>query len=72
MTDIRKVRVKAAACHDTIFEFGIRLDYGSEIELDAVFARSDTEQVKNGTSYRRHRMTKGISRENRRLKSGGC
>jgi len=40
---IEEVRAKAAVRHDGSFEFGIGLDYGSEIRLNTVFAEDDTE-----------------------------
>jgi hypothetical protein len=57
VTRIKDVRVEAAACLDGSFEFGIGLDYGSEIGLDAVFAKDDTEwiQFADDTSHIRYR-----------------
>lgn len=42
---IEEVRAKAAARPDKSFEFGIGIDYGSEIGLNTVFAEDDTEWV---------------------------
>ncbi|TKA66939.1 hypothetical protein B0A55_10723 [Friedmanniomyces simplex] len=40
---LEEVRKKAASREDGNFEFGIGLDYGSEIVLNTVFAEDDTE-----------------------------
>lgn len=40
---LAKVRAKAAGQRDGTFEFGIGVDYGSEIVLNTVFAEDDTD-----------------------------
>lgn len=66
---IEEVRAKAAARRDGSFEFGIGLDYGSEIGLNTVFAEDDTEwiQFSNEHQLRQAQDSRGILRESRRL-----
>jgi hypothetical protein len=66
---IEEVRAKAAARQDGSFEFGIGLDYGSEIGLNTVFAEDDTEWIRFSDRDQIHEAQndRGISQENRRL-----
>ena len=68
---IKEVRDKAAARPDGSFEFGIGIDYGSEIGLNTVFAEDDTEWVEfsDGGQLREVQISRGIDEENRRLKT---
>jgi hypothetical protein len=66
---IEEVRAKAAARHDGSFEFGIGLDYGSDIGLNTVFAEDDTEWVQFPDRDQIHeaQSERDISREQRHL-----
>lgn len=66
---IDEVRAKAAAHRDGSFEFGIGLDYGSEIGLNTVFAEDDTEwiQFSDKDQLNEAQNDRGIPRESRRL-----
>lgn len=66
---IEEVRVKAAARQDGSFEFGIGLDYGSEIGLNTVFAEDDTEWIRlsDKNQLQKAQNDRGISRNNERL-----
>jgi hypothetical protein len=65
---IEEVRAKAAARQDGSFEFGIGLDYGSEIGLNTVFAEDDTEWIRFEDRDQIHEAqnNRGITRGNRR------
>jgi hypothetical protein len=66
---IEEVRAKAAARQDGSFEFGIGLDYGSEIGLNTVFAEDNTEWIRfsDRNQIYEAQHDRGIPRENRRL-----
>ena len=68
---IEEVRAKAAARQDGSFEFGIGLDYGSEIGLNTVFAEDDTEWIEfsDGDQLHKAQDNRGIPQENGRLKT---
>lgn len=67
---IKEVRAKAAARPDGSFEFGIGIDYGSEIGLNTVFAEDDTEWItfSDGGQMHEAQISRGIDEDNRRLK----
>lgn len=66
---IEEVRAKAAARQDGSFEFGIGLDYGSEIGLNTVFAEDDTEWIRFSDRDQVHaaQNDRGIVRGSRHL-----
>lgn len=66
---IEEVRAKAAAHPDGNFEFGIGVDYASEIGLNTVFAEDDTDWVNFADSeqLRRVQDDRGIPAESHRL-----
>lgn len=66
---IEEVRAKAAAREDGSFEFGIGLDYGSEIGLNTVFAEDDTEWVRfsDEDQLSDAQRDRGIAPKDRRL-----
>ena len=68
---IEEVRSKAAARPDGSFEFGIGIDYGSEIGLNTVFAEDDTEWItfSDGGQLHEAQISRGIGEESRRLKT---
>ena len=68
---IEEVRSKAAARPDGSFEFGIGIDYGSEIGLNTVFAEDDTEWLtfSDGGQLHEAQISRGIGEESRRLKT---
>ena len=68
---IEEVRAKAAARQDGSFEFGIGLDYGSEIGLNTVFAEDDTEWIQFSDKDQLHEAQndRRIPRKNRRLET---
>jgi hypothetical protein len=68
---IEEVRAKAAARPDGSFEFGIGIDYGSEIGLNTVFAEDDTEWIRfsDAGQLNEAQISRGIDEESRRLKT---
>ncbi|GAB7360917.1 hypothetical protein MBLNU230_g0902t1 [Neophaeotheca triangularis] len=68
---IEEVRKKAAARHDGSFEFGIGVDYGSEIGLNTVFAEDDTEWAvfSNETQLKEAQESRGIDTYHQRMNS---
>lgn len=70
-THIEEVRAKAAAREDGNFEFGLGVDYGSEIGLNTVFAEDDTDWVRfeDEEQLRRVQDDRGIREEKRRLRT---
>lgn len=66
---IEEVRTKAAARQDGSFEFGIGLDYGSEIGLNTVFAEDDTDWIRfsDKSQLQKAQSDRGISRDDGRL-----
>jgi hypothetical protein len=68
---IEEVRAKAAARPDGSFEFGIGIDYGSEIGLNTVFAEDDTEWIRflDGDQLNEAQSSRGIDEESKRLKT---
>lgn len=66
---LEEVRAKAAARPDGSFEFGIGVDYGSEIGLNTVFAEDDTEWIRYADRERLDEVQedRGIEGESKRL-----
>lgn len=66
---IEEVRAKAAAHPDGNFEFGIGVDYASEIGLNTVFAEDDTDWVTfaDNEQLRRAQDDRAIPAEKQRL-----
>ncbi|KAM0716513.1 hypothetical protein Q7P37_007958 [Cladosporium fusiforme] len=66
---IEEVRAKAAAHPDGNFEFGIGIDYGSEIGLNTVFAEDDTDWIKYADQDHLEKIQndRGIFGESKRL-----
>lgn len=68
---IEEVRAKAAARPDGNFEFGIGIDYGSEIGLNTVFAEDDTEWIRYADHEHLNKVQddRGIDEQSKRLQN---